>query len=250
MDVRERIALHFLRHVVATPEGRAYVLNQVAFAEASDEGRVFARIRAQVDDPALARMIAKHEADEVRHAEMFGARLRATGIDPGPVPQNVRLLDRLDRKLGERGVGFFDRPIVDGRSIMEAYLVLQVIEERALHQFGVLERAFAEVDPETAVVFRAVARDEERHLRYCHAISRRYAPTEALRLATLARFRLAEAEAFRENSAANAGVLLDTVLRSPIARAEFELFFFLSSRSHALPFTRFGRPSFELAAAA
>src|SRR5262249_14517676 len=157
----------------------------------SDEGRVFARLREKVGDEKLARMIEKHETDEVRHAALFNERLRANGFDPGPVPDHLRLLDRLDRKLN-----VFARPIENDRDVMEAYLLLQVIEERALTQFAVMIDAFREVDPETAEVFEQVACDEERHLRYCHAISRRYAPSEAVLNETLARFRQTEAECF------------------------------------------------------
>ena len=89
------------------------------------------------------------------------------------------------------------------RDIMEAYLLLLVIEERALEQFGQFIPAFDLVDRETADTFRGIRKDEERHLRYCHAISRRYAPSEAVWKETLARFRKLEAKAFAENSFAN-----------------------------------------------
>ena len=68
-----------------------------------------------------------------------------TGI---PVPDELKLMDRIDRKLG----GFWDRPINDDRGVMEAYSLLQVIEERALHRVVglVLEDLQGrEADPET-----------------------------------------------------------------------------------------------------
>ena len=88
------------------------------------------------------------------------------------MPNELKLIDRLDRAVG----GFFAQPIRDRRDVMQAYLMLQVIEERALTQFALFEVAFRGSDDETADVIAGIARDEERHLKYCHAIARRYAP--------------------------------------------------------------------------
>ena len=96
-----------------------------------------------------------------------------------------------------------DRPISCDRDIMDAYLLLLVIEERALEQFGQFIVAFDAVDRETADTFRSIERDEQRHLRYCHAISRRYAPNDIVWAETLTKFRKLEAQAFAENSEAN-----------------------------------------------
>jgi rubrerythrin len=199
MSFREQMTLSFARRLLATPEGRAHVLNQIADAESNGESQVFEHVLAHVDDPKLRKMIEKHQADEVRHEQMFRACLKKTGLDPGPVPSHLKLIDRLDRAVG----GFFAQPITDGRGVAEAYLMLQVIEERAVTQFKIFEQAFREIDPEIADTFVAVARDEERHLKYCHAIAKRYAPDDATREATLARFRRLEAQAFADNSAAN-----------------------------------------------
>ena len=235
MDFRETINLAFLRHLLATAKGRAYVLNQVAEAENSGESEFFARTLSQVDDPAFQKMIRKHESDEIRHAAIFTERLRAQGVDPGPVPDELKLIDRLDRMLG----GFFERPIEGDRGVMEAYTLLQVVEERAVTQFAIMERAFREVDPATADVFVAVSKDEERHLKYCQAISRRYAVNEPQRLMTLARFRRVEAEAYRDNSMAGMKYALEKVVTPGVRTTGWRLFAALTKRSTTLPFTPF-----------
>lgn len=199
MDFNDRLMLRYFRHVVATPEGRAHVLNQVADAENNGEQAVFDRALAHADDPELARMIQRHQADEVRHAELFRARIPATGVEPPPVPSHLKMIDRLDRALG----GFFARPIRDRRDVMEAYLLLQVIEERACTLFPIFEEGFRDVDPVTAGVFAEVSRDEERHLKYCHAIARRYAPSAEVHDRTLRELRRVEARCFAENGFAN-----------------------------------------------
>ena len=199
MDIREQLTICFARRLLQTPEGRAHVLNQVADAESNGENQVFEHVLRHVKDPSLRKMIEKHQADEVRHEQLFRACLPRTGVDPGPVPAHLKLIDRLDRAVG----GFFSQPIVDDQGVMEAYVMLQVIEERAIVQFAIFERAFRAHDPATADVFAEVARDEERHLKYCHAISRRYAPSEEVLQEKLTNYRALEARCFQDNAAAN-----------------------------------------------
>src|SRR5437762_979970 len=117
----ERVSLRFLRHVVATPAGRAYILQQVADAESSDEGAIFDHLLARVDDPELRRLVKRHAED---------------------------------------------------------------------------------------------AKDEDRHLKSCHAIARRYAPDALTHAETLARFRRAEAEVFTETSSLN----MDHILAHGLAK--------------------------------
>lgn len=240
MNIRDRLSLQYMRVLTGSAEGRAHILNQIADAESSGESEIFDRALSRVEDPELARMIEKHRADEIRHAELFRECLARTGVDPGPVPSHLRMMDRLDRALG----GFLSRPIVDGRGVMEAYLLLQVVEERALHQFAMLTLAFERVDPQTAAVFRAVDRDEQRHLRYCHAIARKYAPSTAVHDETLARFRRLEAECFRDNSAANMDYTLSRgFVPGALARTSWRAAFAFSLVAGVLPFTQYGQPS-------
>ena len=190
---------HFIAGLLSTPAGRAHVLNQVADAEATDEGAIFDRLLAHVDDPKLVQMIERHQADELRHADMFRESLAATGIDPGPVPAHLRLLDRIDALAGH----VMQKPVEGDYDVMVAYLMLLVIEERAIEQFRLFIPAFERIDPATAAVFREVERDEVRHLRYCHAIAKRYAPDEARLNTKLAELRRFEYRAFVDNSRAN-----------------------------------------------
>jgi rubrerythrin len=239
MDLREWLTLRFTRRLLSTPEGRAHVLNQIADAESNGENQVFEHVLAHVDDPQLRKMIEKHQADEIRHEQLFRVCVERTGVNPGPVPPHLKLIDRLDRAVG----GFFAVPIDGPRGVMEAYVMLQVVEERAVSQFKIFEEAFREIDPETADVFVAVAKDEERHLKYCHAISKRYAPDEATRLATLEKYRQLEAKAFQDNSQAN---MDHTFTRGyfrggPVVKGFWKTLTGWQSRSGRLPYTPFGQ---------
>ena len=232
---RDHLSSRFLKLLLQSAEARAFVLQQAAEAESTDEGALFDHVLAHVDDPELAKMVQKHRDDEIRHAEMFRAQVKRQGVSPGAVPEDLRVIDNIDRHLG----GFFDKPITDGRGIMETYLLLQVVEERALHQFGLLERAMREVDVPAADTIAAIAKDEARHLRYCHAISRRYAPDEATRIAALKKFRRVEAEAFRDHSARNLQHMLDRGFLPRLPTLVWRGISAVTRRAKALPYTEF-----------
>ena len=190
----------FLKQLVQTPRGRATLLSQVARSEGTDgETGVFEHILASVDDDEVLKLVRVHQADEARHEQLFLARMHAQGAAPLPTPSSTDLLSRLDKHTG-----FHSRPVKDRHGVFQAYLLLQVLEERALRQFGRMQDAFASVgDHETAAVFVEVAADEARHLKYCHAITKRYAPSEAARREGLEMVRRLEVEAFEETQRAN-----------------------------------------------
>src|SRR4051794_2472614 len=100
MTFRDRMNLSFLRRLLAKPEGRAHVLTQVADAEGSDEARIFEKVLVNVDDPGLAKMIEKHAADEDRHEAQFRECASRAGAPSLPVPEELKLLARLDAAAG------------------------------------------------------------------------------------------------------------------------------------------------------
>jgi len=198
MTLNTKLANAYLERALRSPRARAHILNTIADAEDNGEAQIFDWALARVNDPKLQKMIVRHREDEIRHGRLFSAARDRVGVDPGPVPQDQKLLERIDAALG----GFLTRPLTGDRDVLEAYLILQVIEERALAQFAVMEPLFRKVDPATADIFVEVAKDEERHLKYCEAISRRYAASEEERQQRLAELRTIEAECFRDNSEA------------------------------------------------
>jgi hypothetical protein len=188
----------FMKRVVATPEGRAHILRELGDAEGNGENGFFENILAQVNDPALRQMIRKHKEDELRHERMFLACAERTGVAAQPIPPEVKYVERIFD-----AVGFYERPIQSDEDIMNAYLLLQAVEERSVVQFKLFEQVFAEIDPLTAATFAAIGKDEERHIKYCHAIARKYAPDAATHDQKLAEMRALEAQAFADNSRAN-----------------------------------------------
>jgi hypothetical protein len=248
MELRDRLSMGFLARIIARPAGRAHVLRQLADAEGNGENGFFEQILSRVDDPALRRMVQKHQADELRHEQLFLACAERTGVAPAPIPDEVKFVERLFRRTR-----FYERPIASQRDVMEAYLLLQVIEERSVTQFRLMEPVFRAVDGASAEVLALVARDEERHLKYCHAVAARYAPDDATRLQVLAELRRVEAECFRDNGRANLEHVLahDLFAGGPAVRLFYRALQVLPA---ALPTTPFAvaapAPAPALAAAA
>jgi len=115
-----------------------------------------------------------------------------------------------------------------------------VIEERALTQFALFELAFRGVDDANADVIAEIANDEERHLKYCHAIARRYAPDAVTERDTLRALRELEARAFAENGRANMQHLFDKkwVAVNPVEKLFWQAVNGLSARGEP-PLTQF-----------
>jgi hypothetical protein len=198
MTIRDRFSMAFMKRLIATPEGRNHVLRELADAEGNGENGFFEIVLSKVNDASLRQMISKHKADELRHEQMFLECAARTGAADEPIPDSVKYVERIFQ-----AVGFYEKPIETGEDIMRAYLLLQAVEERSVVQFKLMEQAFREVDVTTAQVFVAIGRDEERHIKYCQAIARRYAPDAATHDRVLAEMRELEARAFAENGRAN-----------------------------------------------
>jgi hypothetical protein len=111
----------------------------------------------------------------------------------------------IDHELG----GFAQKFVAGQRGVMEAYVLLQVIEERGVAQYPVFAAALDRYDPESAAVVREVVGDEERHIKYAKAISKRYAPNPIVLDATVREFRAAEQRAFERHGRAFLAAAVD-----------------------------------------
>jgi rubrerythrin len=228
------LSRQFLQGLLSTPRGRAYLLTQAGIAEETDEGAIFTQLEARVGDPELQRMVKRHAADEVRHATVFFAAADRQGVGRPHIPQEIQMLPLLNARLG-----LFARPLETDENVMEAYLLLQVLEERALEQFEVIEPAMRRFDPKAADDIASIAQDEERHLLYCRAIAKRYAPSPERLEQRLRAFREAEVRAFHEHQIKGLGHLLANGFL-PAGKAWcWRNAVSLLSRAGTLPYTRY-----------
>jgi hypothetical protein len=189
------IGARFFDRLAASARGRAFIFKFLVGAEEGDEAGVFDHLLARVDDPELKKIVRIHRDDETRHAEVFRECMARQGVDAASLPEPIPVVPIIDRRVG----GLGERFVADRAGVMEAYVLLQVIEERGAAQYPRFARAMADRDPRSAEVIMKVVRDEERHIKYAKAVSRRYAPDEATLARTLARYRVAEAAAFLDH---------------------------------------------------
>lgn len=231
---RQLVSRRFLSQLLASPAGRAYVLTQAAIAEGTDEGAIFAHLSQRVGDPELQRMVRKHAEDEERHALLFFGCADRQGPPRPEIPPNLRILERLNGSLG-----IFDRRVETDQDVMDAYLVLQVIEERAIEQFESIEPVLRRYDPRSADVLNGIRADEGRHLRYCRAITKRYAPTERVRIGRLRELREVEAAAFREHQRNALRHVLDAKYLPATSAVFWRAAADLLERRDVMPYTQF-----------
>jgi hypothetical protein len=205
--IDDRLQRLFLDELLSTPRGQATLLKQLAEAEGGDGGEldIFEHILEVIDDGEVKKLVRVHKEDEERHEQLFFALMRRSGGEPMSLPKSAHLLRRLDAHTG-----FFSRSITDRSGVVAAYMLLLVIEERATRQFGRWEAAFRRRgDHEAADTIAAIGKDEERHLKYCEAITKRYSTSEDERQARLAHYRALESKCFDEVQALNLTTLVD-----------------------------------------
>ena len=250
MNLHHRMHHWFLHDLFSTAEGRAYVLSQAADAESAGEQKIFDVLLEHVDDPELARLVKRHRDDEVRHAVLYSECAARQSAKLPRIPDDLRVIDQVDAHIGRvrGGVRFFDEEVHDARFVMEGYLFLQVLEERAVEQFPILADALRKFDPKSASVIVEIEADERRHLRYCHAISKRYAPSTEDLDRTLASFRRAEAEAYQDHTRRS----LEFLLGNGFVRSRAKTIFWRGVATAAsfsdLPWTGAGRTNVLAAA--
>jgi hypothetical protein len=242
MTLRDRISMAFMKRVIATPEGRAHILRELADAEGNGENGFFELVLAKVNDANLAQLIRKHKEDELRHERLFNERAQATGVPAHPIPDDVKYVERIFE-----AVGFYEKPIETNEDVMRAYLLLQAVEERSVVQFKLFEQVFRRIDEKTADVFVAIGRDEERHIKYCQAIAKKYAPDALTHDRALAEMRELEARAFRDNSRANMTHVFKNGWFAGGAITKWIFRTLSNLGGDALPMTPFATPQLEVA---
>ena len=245
MKIHDVMLTLFLKELFSTARGRAFVLTQAAEAESGGEQKIFDVLLERVNDPELAKMVRKHREDEARHAKLYAECAARQGASLPPLPPELGVVPVVDRYIGEArgGVRFFEETVYDDRYVLHGYLFLQVLEERAIDQLSLLAGALRPFDPRSAAIVLEIDADERRHLRYCHAISKRYAKSDEELATVLADFRRAETLAYREHTQDNLKFLLEGGFLSSRAKTLFWRGVGSASAYAELPWTKTGRPS-------
>ena len=203
----------YLAKLARDPAALGFFLSVSADAEANGEGKVFERTQVWLEERGhakLAKIVATHAADEVRHERMMLDDLRRLGREPDAVPEELKVIDHLAARSGN----VFDRPVESAADVAKAYLLLYAVERRAMERFGFMIEALEPVHPEIAATFATVAKDERTHLHYCVAVSRAAMPDDAAWTALRDEMVALEVEEFTSNSRRFMWHLLDRVFET------------------------------------
>ncbi len=195
MNPTDWLNVTFTRQLVQTPSGRAHLLAQIADAEGSAEAALFPRLlEATQGQPELQRALTRHAADEERHARQLEALLARTGAPRPSLPSALNILTLVKRRLP-----WADEPLTSRAALMRAFALLQVIEERAVHQFPLLATALRGVDDAAADTFERMTTEEAGHVKLCEALGQRFTDEPAAREAALRDVRRAMLDAKAEH---------------------------------------------------
>jgi hypothetical protein len=131
-----------------------------------ENGRISALVPASQRE--MAPKIARHGADEDKHGRIFTALLRKRGLEAVPVPPDTDYTMLLERD----GIGLTHAQLRQDQALSEqdvvAYLAhSRVTEQRASEQMRLLLKHFGD-HAELGRAVRAISRDEDNHLAYCH----------------------------------------------------------------------------------
>lgn len=131
-----------------------------------ENGRIAALVPASQRE--MAPKIARHGADEDKHGRIFTALMRKRGLEPVRVPSDTDYTMLLERA----GIGLAhsrlqqDEPLTE-RDIVTYLAHSRVTEQRASEQMALLLKHFRD-HPEIGRAVKAISRDEDNHLAYCH----------------------------------------------------------------------------------
>jgi hypothetical protein len=158
----------FFSRVLGHPEARRFLLNSLAVGEA-DSARDLDRAAALVPDPALARRVYRHYAEELRHARVLRRHLEAEGFAATPLPPELDY-ERLAQSfaMGTPRVRLDDPRPFDDEDLILFFAGSTAGEERACVELAALIRDLA-ADRPTAAVLAAIHADERRHVAYATA---------------------------------------------------------------------------------
>jgi hypothetical protein len=131
-----------------------------------ENGRIAALVPASQRE--MAPKIARHGADEDKHGRIFTALIHKRGLEPVPVPSDTDYTMRLEKS----GIGLTHVRLRQDQALSEHDIVTylahsRVTEQRASEQMRLLLRHFGD-HPDLGRAVRAISRDEDNHLAYCH----------------------------------------------------------------------------------
>lgn len=209
----------FFRQILANREARELLLNSLAVGE-GDSATDLDRVAAHVEDPALARKIYRHFAEETKHARLFRRHLESMGFHVTPLPRELDYECLVQGyEMGTPKSRLDDPRPFDVDDLVTFFCGSKAGEERACAEMAGLIDSLAE-DPATVRLLKEIHEDEIRHVSYATEELNRIAASghRPLVLERLRAARRAEARAHRVVSRAFMGRLMEILGAPAIVR--------------------------------
>ncbi|MFQ5698694.1 MAG: ferritin-like domain-containing protein [Myxococcota bacterium] len=155
----------FFRRIVGNREAYRLLMNSLAVGEAMSAVDLD-RIAEHIPDPALARKVYRHFAEERRHARLFRRRLEDLGFEVTPLPPELEY----ETYASEFGMGTPHARLDDPEPFSTAELIeffsgSMAGEERACAEMEGLIASMVD-DPVTVKLLETIHADEVRHVSY------------------------------------------------------------------------------------
>jgi hypothetical protein len=166
MQVTHEQAVDMMRAIHARPGGTGALLNLIRTFEVRAAADI-ATLSELVSYPQLKLDLARHAADEARHAYLLLQRMGELGFSSyRPPPELDRIEGLLDRcRARDVKQVYAERGTVNDAELMELLVAAYLAERDAVGKMRA-NRAALEHDPETRAMIEAILRDDERHGAY------------------------------------------------------------------------------------
>lgn len=156
--------------IVSNPKAHGFMLNVYRYNENTRALRL-SKFAELVRDPSLKMLVAKHFADEAKHAFLFTKCLQEIGGDIYPLPQEIDYL----YKLESDGIGVSLERMLCPQALSDDEIVRFLVADEFLEERGVKTLSqHLTVTPQGRIhsMIDSILRDEKSHVSYInHAVA-------------------------------------------------------------------------------
>jgi hypothetical protein len=166
MQVSHEQLVSYLRSIHSRPGGTGAVFNMIRASEVRGAADI-AALTDLVSNPALRLDLARHGADEARHAYLLERRMGELGFPSFRLAPELDRVERLLERSRARDVKqvYAERGRVGDAELMEFIVAVYLAEKDAIGKIRANHEALAG-DPKSQSVLGTILKDEERHVAY------------------------------------------------------------------------------------